>query len=214
MRVRQEKKTNATARRRHPDRSQGGSAGSHSRAYPALFGNSCELRVARLCPLPATPPAGGSKVSALLSLLFCWGCKVSLLLRSIFALVHFTSRGTTGSTSSTGLLHLPPPSVSTLTAPGAAVDLLGSPSRGLPAHTRAPPSATAALLFQQAPHRRFLPLHCCITFYLRPPYATLIPTPPLRVPASRPSTSMPTPGSSFPTPPLVEVHPQPLGARY
>ena len=49
----------ATARGRHPRRGQGGSAraGSHSRAYPAAFENSCELRVTRPCLLhpPGVP---------------------------------------------------------------------------------------------------------------------------------------------------------------
>ena len=55
----------ATARGRNPGRSQGGSAGSHSRAYPAAFENSCELRVTLLClPLRDGPSP------ASLSLLF------------------------------------------------------------------------------------------------------------------------------------------------
>ena len=66
----------ATARRRHPDRSQGGSAGSHSRAYPAAFENSCELRVTRLCLLSTTPPAGGFQGFCLALISFLWGSKV------------------------------------------------------------------------------------------------------------------------------------------
>ena len=64
----------ATARGRNPGRSQGGSAGSHSRAYPAAFENSCELRVTRLClPLRDGPSLRLALTSFFsgASLLFC-----------------------------------------------------------------------------------------------------------------------------------------------
>ena len=95
-----------------------------------------------------------------------------------------------------------------------ANDNRGSLSRSPRTNTRVSPYATVRLLLQHVTRRRLLPLHCRITSCLRSPYATHFPIAPLRVPASHPSTSMSTPGSSSPTPPLVEVHSQPFGARY
>ena len=95
------------------------------------------------------------------------------------------------------------------------VDIRGSPSRNPHTNTRVSPSTTVRLLLQHVTRRRFLSLHCRITSYLRSPY---FPIPPLRqlplcVPASHPSTSMSTPSSSSPTPPLVEVHSQPFSTH-
>ena len=161
-----------------------------------------------------TPPAGGCKVSP--CSLFCWGSKVSLLLHNVFALVHLVGGARDhwlrllcrlASSSSSFCQHI------NCTHAAWVVDSPGSPSRSPHTNTRAPPSAAVGLLFLQVTCHRFLLLHCCITSTICTPHPFRGPLP-LCVLASRPSMSMHAPGSSSPTPTLVEVHPQSLGTCY
>ena len=134
-----------TAQGRHPGRSQGGSAGSHSSAYPTAFENSCELRVTCLCLLSMATLAGGSKVLAPRWFFLRGGSKLPVLLSLLlcrftraFALVPLTGEGAT-SPASAGLLRPPPSRVGTLAAAGHGRSLRALPPPDTPQSPPPPP---------------------------------------------------------------------------